>query len=141
MVKKFLIIDDDQDDKELFCEAIKAIDEEIDCYSETIGRKALEKLNSKKLEKPDVIFMDVNMPLLNGWECLSLLKANQEYKEIPVVVYSTSAETEDVNKARKLGALCYFKKPSDFKGLKESLQVIINHVNGGVLEPSKLISI
>ena len=54
-------------------------------------------------------------------------------------IYSTSAQMEDINEARKPGALCYFKKPSDFKGFIEPLEVIINHVNGAGLQPSNLI--
>jgi CheY-like chemotaxis protein len=131
MVRKFLLIDDDRDDRELFCEAIEALDEDIVCFAETNGRKVLEKLDSKIIEIPDVIFIDVNMPVLSGWQFLGIVKSKPEYKNIPAIMYSTSTEVEDISKARELGALCYLKKPPDFTSLKESLEVIINHVKGG----------
>jgi len=110
MIRTFLLIDDDQDDKELFCEAIFAIDEQIVCYAETNGRKALEKLNSKKIENPDVIFLDVNMPIMDGWQCLSMLKSSDALKNIPVIMYSTSSQFEDIEKAQQMGAASFFTK-------------------------------
>src|SRR4051812_7578026 len=118
MIKKFLLIDDDQDDKELFCEAIAAIDEQIVCYAETSGLKALDKLNNKKIDKPDVIFLDVNMPIMDGWQCLSMLKSSEAHNGIPVIMYSTSSQAEDIQKAQQMGAASFFTKPTDFKRLK-----------------------
>lgn len=141
MGTKLLLIDDDIDDRELFCEAIQALGGVLICYAEPNCRRAFENLDKKNMEHPEVIFLDINMPIMNGWECLRALKSHQAYKHIPVVMYSTSAEVEDVNKARKLGALCFLKKPTSFNGLKESLEVIVNHVKGAVLQPSELISI
>lgn len=134
MVRKLLIIDDDNDDREFFCEAIEAIDEQIVCYAEINGRKALENLDSEKIENPDVIFLDVNMPLMDGWECLRRLKSKESYKSIPVIMYSTTSNTEDLEKAHLMGAISFLVKPSDIKSLKKSLEVAIDHLNTGSLQ-------
>jgi CheY-like chemotaxis protein len=134
MTKNFLLIDDDQDDRELFCEAIEAIDKQIICYGETSGLKALEKLNSNKIQNLDVIFLDVNMPVMDGWQCLSILKSTEVCKSIPVIMYSTSYQPEDIEKAQHMGAVCFFTKPTDFQSLKKSLGIVVNHVKTGSLQ-------
>lgn len=133
MASKFLLIDDDADDRELFCEAINAIDEQITCYSETNGRRALEKLDNREIEPPDVIFLDVNMPVMNGWQCLSALKSNETYKNIPVIIYSTSSHAHEVEKAHDHGALYFMTKPSDFKTLTKNLEMIANLIKANSL--------
>jgi CheY-like chemotaxis protein len=140
MATRLLLIDDDRDDRELFCEAVEAIGEEIVCYSEPNGRRAIEKLDSKKIESPDVIFLDVNMPLMDGWECLRILKSNEAFKHIPIIMFSTSSQTEEVEKAQQLGAISFIKKPTDFKSFKKSLEIIINHLMAGSLQPPQVSS-
>lgn len=134
MSKKLLLIDDDTDDTEMFREAIEAIDEKIICYSETNGRKALEKLESKKIENPDVIFLDINMPIMGGWECLSILQSSEAYKNIPVIMYSTSSVYEDKEKAQQMGAVSFITKPIYFKSLKEILEAVVNLLKAGALQ-------
>src|SRR5688572_5969241 len=74
MVKKFLLTDDDKDDRELFSEALASIDPGIICHGAEHGRDALRILNSLDGSKPDIIFIDINMPVMNGWELLHTLK-------------------------------------------------------------------
>ena len=70
MIKRFLLIDDDRDDRELFVEALAEIDDAILCDLAEDGREAINKLESKTFARPNVIFLDVNMPVMSGWECL-----------------------------------------------------------------------
>lgn len=128
-MKKFLIVDDDTDDRELFCEALGEVLPESICYSAPNGRKAILALESGEISLPDLIFLDINMPVMNGWQCLSLLKENEAFKNIPVIVYSTSSYPEDIEKAQRLGALCFFSKPSNFKDLKQSLRLVAHHIS------------
>lgn len=134
MSKIFYLIDDDQDDRELFCEVIEDIDVHIVCYTENSARKALEKLNGKLIEYPDVIFLDVNMPVMDGWQCLSILKSSEVYKDIPVIMYSTSSEKEHIIKAQQMGAVSFFTKPTDFTSLRKGLETVVNHVKAGSLQ-------
>lgn len=125
MAKKILLVDDDADDRELFCEAIAEIAPETTCYTAVNGKKALAMLDNKVLDTPDIIFLDVNMPIMTGWECLKILKEKEEYKNIPVIIYSTTSRSNDVDRALQLGALNFYTKPADYKDLKKGLQKLI----------------
>lgn len=118
MAKKVFLIDDDEDDRELFCEAMEEVAPEIVCFTAANGRKALTQIVNKEIETPDIIFIDINMPIMNGWQCLAMLKEQEFYKGIPVIMYSTSSHSEDVEKAGELGALCFFTKPPNFNSFK-----------------------
>jgi CheY-like chemotaxis protein len=64
------------------------------------------------------------MPVMNGWQCLQQIKLREDYRNIPVVIYSTSSYQREMSIALDLGALCYLVKPNDFIVLKEALNVI-----------------
>jgi len=134
MEKIFLLADDDADDIELFCEALGEIDASIICHCATDGKKVLEILQNETLKKPQVIFMDINMPGMNGWECLKQLKDSEAFKHIPVLIYSTSNHQREADQALDMGALCFFTKPTYFKELKEILGVLAANVDGSLLE-------
>jgi CheY-like chemotaxis protein len=71
---------------------------------------------------PDIIFLDVNMLQVTGWECLTRIKNSEQYRDIPVIMYSTSASNLDKQKAKKLGASGFLTKPSDFRMLVDILK-------------------
>ncbi|MEJ0029199.1 MAG: response regulator [Bacteroidota bacterium] len=100
---KFLLADDDSDDADIFCEVLTSIDPTIQCNTVENGRGVFEFLKNQP-HKPDVIFIDINMPIMNGWECLEALKADSSYKDIPAVIYSTSSAKKDIDTAYRLGA-------------------------------------
>jgi len=102
---------------------------EIVCFTAANGRKALTQIVNKEIETPDIIFIDINMPIMNGWQCLAMLKEQELYKGIPVIMYSTSSHSEDVEKAGELGARCFFTKPPNFNSLKESLAIVAEHLH------------
>lgn len=134
MSKKIILLaDDDQDDKEMFCEALADIDENIICYCAENGSKALQILE-KQDEIPNVIFLDLNMPVMNGWECLKELKSDDRYKNIPVIMISTSSHKNDMDAAADLGAICYFIKPNNFNDLKEVLGTVTSNLENGLKE-------
>lgn len=123
MIRNFFLADDDQDDTDLFGEALRKIDNRIVLHTAANGRELLEKLHTAQI-KPEIIFLDINMPELDGWGSLKTLKENVELREIPVVMYSTSAAFLDGNKAIRAGAVCYFEKPFSFVKLKEFLEQV-----------------
>lgn len=98
------------------------------------GQDALAKLEKFTLEMPHIIFLDINMPRMNGWECLAKLKASDTYKSIPVMMYSTSAHQRDIDTALDYGALCFMTKPSEYKELKKILAEIITHLDDNLLD-------
>ncbi len=134
MQKIFLLADDDSDDTALFREALEDVDPAIICYCAQDGQAALDILENKSLQKPQIIFLDINMPGMNGWECLVELKKNADFKDIPVFIYSTSSHRREANIALGLGADCFFTKPIEFLELKNILKTLVANVDGDLLE-------
>ena len=123
--KNFFIADDDPDDQELFIEALHEVDELCVCVTAFDGLEALGKLFGSKLYIPDIIFLDLNMPRMNGKECLAEIKKNSLLKEVPVIIYSTSADKKDMIEAMQLGAVFFLQKPNRFEELSLALKHII----------------
>ncbi|MGZ3900275.1 MAG: response regulator [Bacteroidia bacterium] len=111
-----MIVDDDKDDRFFFEMAVKELGKGFECISAENGIDAIEKLQAME-QLPDYIFLDLNMPLMNGRECLTELKKNQKLKCIPVIMYSTSSFSEDMDSVRKLGASYYLPKPANIMSL------------------------
>jgi CheY-like chemotaxis protein len=124
MIKRFFLIDDDADDVELFMEALAETSPSDVCYHAIDGQEALDKLNNHEIDPPDIIFLDINMPGMNGWQCLRLLKSSDTYKDIPVVMYSTSSTKRDKDIALNLGAQSFLTKPADYQDLKKLLMLL-----------------
>ena len=133
-MRRFLVVDDDADDVELFAEAVGSIDASVSCYNASDGKEALAKLIQKDFDRPDVIFLDINMPMMNGWQFLSQLKESAQFKEIPVIMYSTSSERNDIRSAMSSGALCFFTKPDTFVVLKNILKIVVDYMDKGCLD-------
>ncbi len=129
--KIILLADDDIDDTEMFREALTSIDDSIICHCAANGSEVLEKLNELK-NMPDVIFLDLNMPIMDGWKCLQHLKDDEHYKHIPVIMISTSSHKQDMDMASSLGALCYFVKPNSFNDLIQILKSITENLGSGL---------
>lgn len=131
--KMILLADDDLDDAEMFCEALAEIDESIVCHCSENGSGVLNALKNQDII-PEVVFLDLNMPIMNGWECLKQLKQEERYKDIPVIMISTSSHRNDMDTAANLGAVCYFVKPNNFSDLKQVLRLITLNLESGLKE-------
>lgn len=116
-----LFIDDDQDDIDLFFEALKHVDKNIIPMAAHNGIEALQILNADLFLAPDHIFLDINMPLMNGLEFLRRLRAEQKFSDIPVTMYTTSTSPKDMTICRNLGA-DYMVKPSSYSQLVTALE-------------------
>jgi CheY-like chemotaxis protein len=124
--RTFFIVDDDPDDVDLFIEAINEIDQSIYCESAFDGQEALQKLNDAGTILPDIIFLDLNMPRINGMQCLTELKTNKKLSHIPIVIYTTSSSQKDLDETKESGASYFLTKPSSFKELCSILSGIIS---------------
>lgn len=132
MEKKIIVMaDDDIDDTEMFCEALVDVSKDIICHCALNGNEVMEIL-SNLTEKPDLIFLDLNMPVMDGWECLKLLKKDKQCHDIPVIMISTSSHKNDIDTALSLGAIGYFVKPNNFNDLKFVLHSIASHLGKGL---------
>lgn len=135
--RKFLLADDDADDANLFCEALTQLTPLIECNTVENGEELFELLLKPGIDKPDIIFLDINMPIMNGWECLKKLKNNSSFKSIPAIIYSTSSARKDIDKAYSLGAQLFVTKPDDFRELSKILQVVATTSTDSLLSQLK----
>lgn len=124
-IKTILIIDDDADEIYLFCHAVSEIDKTIHCISARTGEEAFELLRKKLLRKPDYIFLDLNMPRMNGKQCLKLLKKDPAFSQIPVIIYSTSKLPEDYEETKAFGAVHFLTKPNKLSDLEKAITYVL----------------
>lgn len=110
---EILLIDDDADDRRLFIDAIREVNEDIKCTTANDGKDALDLLKSVDNALPDFIFLDLRMPRISGKKCLVEIKKDERLKSIPVIIYTTSSELEESKELRELGAVHFISKPSD----------------------------
>jgi CheY-like chemotaxis protein len=108
---KCFLIDDDPDDQEIFSIALKELSPAIQCFFANDGVEALERLNTGKSFIPDYIFIDLNMPRMNGAQCLAAIKKIGRVKSTPVFIYSTTAEPGMITETQRLGATGFIVKP------------------------------
>ena len=121
--KSVLLIEDDTEDQAFFIEAISEI-ENASLYDVARNGKEALKLLQHSLILPDLIFSDINMPVMNGIECLAEIKMNPRTKNIPVIILSSSVAHSAV--ACSLGAKAFIKKPDNFNLLRDQIVKIIN---------------
>ena len=122
----FFIVDDDTDDQEFLIEALNEIDSSISFFTAKNGQEGLLKLEIKAIPFPSLIFVDMNMPRVNGNHFLTQLKNDPLFQSIPVIIYSTSSNKKEMDEIMKLGAAGYLVKQSDYLVLKEQLQTILS---------------
>ncbi|WP_091868777.1 response regulator [Pricia antarctica] len=126
--KKIMIVDDDEDDMEFFCEAVKEVDASCACITATNGEEALQKLRKGKTKLPDLIFLDLNMPRMDGKTCLRELKKDRELKNIPVIISTTSSHHKDMEETLELGAVHFMTKSSTFDQIKTGIEKALQMV-------------
>ena len=119
-------MDDDPDDQELFIEALKGLDEGCTCITAFNGQEARQKFSTEMYSLPDFIFLDLNMPRMNGKQFLAEIKKVKLIQDIPVIIYSTSIEKKDILDTIQLGAVYFLQKPNRFDDLKMALANIIS---------------
>jgi CheY-like chemotaxis protein len=115
------LIDDDVDDQDIFILALEEVDSTIRCHLASDGVEALQKLKEEKNFRPDYIFLDLNIPRMNGRQCLAAIKEVDFLRDIPVVMYSTSSDQKDITETKQLGAADYIVKPNTVSALADIL--------------------
>ena len=122
------IIDDDVDDQELLMEAFSEVDSTIKFSTAANGREGINKLVDCTVQKPDLIIVDMNMPMINGKQFLVEIKNNPLISGLKVIMYSTSSNHKDIQETLGLGAAYYFQKPSSYSALVTELSSILNNL-------------
>lgn len=118
-----LYVDNDAEDREIFSEAVRAINPSIACTFAYNGVEAVIRLHGTDL--PDYIFLDITMPIMDGRECLKVIKNNPRLLHIPVIIYSASNDEEDIQEFLKMGAKAYIVKPNTFEKLCKTLSSVM----------------
>ena len=115
---RILLADDDPDDRMFFQDVLEEIHVQAQVKMVQNGVELMDFLQHNIHELPHVLFLDLNMPLKSGTECLLEIKVNEDLKHIPVIVYSTTANPDVIEQVYNLGAQYYVRKEGDFSSLK-----------------------
>jgi len=105
-----LLVDDDEDDTEIFSLAMDGASSDVACFFARDGIEAIKMLDEGSV-RPDYIFLDLNMPLMSGKECLVEIRKRPQLSDVPVIIFSTSASQRDIVETRALGASAFITKP------------------------------
>ncbi|HYH56954.1 MAG TPA: response regulator [Anseongella sp.] len=139
--KSILIVDDDSDDRELFRDAVLEVDSSVECIACRNGEEMLLLLSQKDPFIPSYIFLDMNMPLLNGRQCFKELREREQFREIPVIIYTTSKLSKDMQEMIKEENVYFMTKPYRFDDLRKSIANVLaedwEKMNGTVNAPSR----
>ena len=123
MTKKILLIDDDADDQLFFTDVLGSIDPELELKIAVNGLEGMDVLTNGYM--PDIIFLDLNMPYMNGFDFLRTFRTMQTWNEIPVVIFTTSNHERDIELSEELGAQAFLTKPNSVQELHRNLEQLI----------------
>jgi CheY-like chemotaxis protein len=122
---KIVLADDDEDDRMLFKEAIDEISIKTKLTMFNNGQELMDYLNLPNVALPDLVFLDLNMPIKSGMQCLKEIRCNPGLKDVTVAIYSTSSSESDIEDTFVNGANIYLNKPNNFNKLQESIQKVL----------------
>ncbi len=126
--RAYMLIDDDFDDQEIFSIALRAADPVGDCIFANDGEHAIRLLRNEPIH-PLIIFIDINMPRMNGVDCLKEIKKMNHFAETPVYMISTAANPVIIEECKNLGAIDYIIKSPSLAELEKKLSGIIGLLN------------
>lgn len=121
-MKTVFLIDDDSDDREIFEEALSSIGIDIDFQEAENGEVAFKKLKDPLFKRPDIIFLDLNMPKMDGRQFLQEIKNINAFKDIPVIIYSTSSNAGDIKFTLEHKATKFMTKQNSIYSLRSELE-------------------
>ena len=120
-----LLAEDDEDDCIFFKEAFEDIKIKTTLRIVNDGVELMNYLTQNGIQLPQILFLDLNLPLKTGIECLLEIKRIPHLKDVPIVIYSTSSSEKDIEDTFVFGANVYVKKPNNFDDLKKILKQVI----------------
>jgi CheY-like chemotaxis protein len=127
MYTKILLVEDDKDDQQFFIETLPAIDASLTWVVADNGVEAFRTLEKLLPQMPDLIFLDLNMPRMSGFEFMQHMQGDtryQQFKHIPIIVLTTSAIERE--KCYALGACVCLDKPLDLKAYRTMLITVLD---------------
>ncbi len=126
--KTILLVDDDDEARDLLAEAIFLIDNSIVCCEAINGQEALDTL-SKMNDLPNLIFLETKTKAMNGFECLMDLRNNPTYKNIPVIMYSSTNTQQAIKLAGQLGSKRYIIKSAEIDSIINKVKEVFTSFN------------
>ena len=121
------LVDDDQEDQEIFEMAVAETGALVNLKCFNSADSFLEHFKNSANILPDLLFLDLNMPRINGKDCLRIMAQDNLIEKIKVVVYSTSNSENDISETKAIGAHHYLVKPTSFQYLVQSLKGFFVH--------------
>jgi CheY-like chemotaxis protein len=129
-ILEIVLADDDTDDCIFFRDALDDLKVTVSLTIVNDGEELMQFLLSRSAPTPDAIYLDLNMPRKNGYECLVEIKKDVRLKLLPVIIFSTSQTDEMVDKVYQSGAGYYIRKPAEYKDLKDVIMKSIYLIPG-----------
>ncbi|WP_432671737.1 response regulator [Flavobacterium sp. SM2513] len=129
MMHNLLLADDDSDDCLFFQEALDELPIQSILTTVNDGVELMAYLTQTRSKLPKALFLDLNMPLKSGFECLSEIKLIENLKQLPVIIFSTSFDTKVIDSLYANGASYYIRKPGEFDTLKKVINEAISLVD------------
>ena len=120
-----LLADDDGDDRLFFEEAIMELQLKVDLRMVKDGMDLLRYLHGSGIILPQILFLDLNMPFKNGFQCLEEIRGVKAFDDIIIVLYSTTARPSDIEAGFQKGANLFIHKPNSYSLLKQTLYKIL----------------
>jgi DNA-binding response OmpR family regulator len=124
MDKIIILIDDDEDDQFIFNEVVRDLDLGFKCMFANDGVEGMKLISSIDVI-PDYFFIDLNMPKKDGKQCLAEIKKMEKFKNVPVVIYTTSRLQSDIDETEVLGSSYYLTKPGMFTELQKAIKNVL----------------
>lgn len=122
------IVDDDPDDHFFLIEALNEINLSFHYFTALDGQEGLQKLQTNTIPLPSLIFLDLHMPKISGKQFLIEAKKDPALRNIPVIIYSTSSNANEIQEMKRLGAKDYLVKQSDLPALQQQLRAIFRDI-------------
>jgi CheY-like chemotaxis protein len=122
---KIILTDDDKASQRIFEDALSRIKILADLTTADNGQQLMDKLRDPDEPIPDVIFLDINMPVKDGKECLLEIKSDKNLKHIPTVIYTASDSEKDIEDTYRAGANLYITKPVSFSVLVNIIEKVL----------------
>lgn len=117
--------DDEENDRLLFLDTLKELKIKTTTHTVNDGVELMEYLFNADNSLPQLLFLDINMPRKNGHECLKEIKANDNFKDIVIAIFSTSMSEKDIEETLINGANIYINKPNSFDKLKDVVHKVV----------------
>ena len=133
--KNCLLVDDDRDDQDIFKFALNKVFPEFRCIIADDGDIAMRILQQQD-RSPEFIVMDINLPRLNGLDCLAAIRKIHDLQEIPIFMYSTCGQSDIIQKCMSLGASGFYTKSSNLTDLENSLRDIVSLLKTSQKKPA-----